>query len=214
MGFPENVLTSNERVVKSLHPHWLTVFVPTVVGVVVILAGTWLLTLTRSDTTGTVLDWVIIGVGVVLLLVFVLVPYLRWRTTHYVITTHRIMVRKGILNKSGKDVALARITDVSFNQTLFDRIIRAGSLQIETAGDSPDELLRNLPNSDDVQQLINHLVDADRRGMSGDDLLRGGGDVGDPDDRPPGRPGQTQPQTQPLPRDGRGDEPTWWTPTS
>ena len=40
-------------------------------------------------------------------------------------------------------------------------MIRAGSLHIESAGDSPDENLTNIPNSNVVQQLINRLIDED-----------------------------------------------------
>ena len=75
--------------------------------------------------------------------------------------------RKGILSKSGKDITLSKITDVSFRQTLFDRIIRSGTLTIESAGDSADELLRNIPRSDEIQQLINRLIDEDARRRSG-----------------------------------------------
>ena len=143
MGFPENVLAQGEKVERSLHPHPLTVFGPTLLGVVLIAlaAGT-------------------------LALALVVVPYLRWRTTHYVITSHRVMVRKGILSKSGKDITLSKITDVSFRQTFFDRIIRSGTLSIESAGDSADELLRNIPRSDEIQQLINRLIDEDAKRRS------------------------------------------------
>lgn len=205
MGFPENVLASNERVVKSLHPHWLTVFFPTVIAVVVVALGIFLLTITPTDNTGMILNWVIVAVGVLVLVLFVLVPFLKWRTTHYVITSHRVMVRRGILNKQGKDVALAKITDVSFVQTIWDRIVKAGSLNIETAGDSPDENFKNIPNSNDVQQLINRLVDEDHRGT---------GDVhgshGYPADQSPDGPGyrQGQSQTRPMTQDQDG-----WTPT-
>ena len=75
----------------------------------------------------------------------VIVPFLRWRTTHYVITTHRVMVRKGIVNKNGKDITLSKITDVSFSQTLLDRMLGSGTLSIESAGDSPERDLRGDP---------------------------------------------------------------------
>jgi hypothetical protein len=71
------------------------------------------------------------------------------------------MVRRGILTKNGKDITLSKITDVSFQQTLLDRIIGAGSLHIESAGDSPDENLNYIPRSNEVQQLINRLIDQD-----------------------------------------------------
>lgn len=171
MGFPENVLARGEKVEKSLHPHWLTVALPTLIAVMLIAIGVTVSVATPDDRTGHIIEWVVDGIIVLLAIPFVIVPFLRWRTTHYVITSHRVMVRRGILSKSGKDITLSKITDVSFEQTLFDRIINAGSLRIESAGDSPDEELRNIPNSNDVQQLINRLVDEDdlRRRRAVDD---------------------------------------------
>ena len=168
VGFPENVLAQDEQVVRHLHPHWLTVLVPTLVGVVAVVAGVVALLLLPDGSVGTVLLWVVLAAVVLVLLFFVLGPYLRWRSTHYVITTHRVMVRRGVLTKSGKDITLAKITDVGFRQTLVDRMIGAGSLHIESAGDSPDEDLVNVPDSDEVQQLINRLVDEDARSRRGD----------------------------------------------
>ena len=167
MGFPENVLANNERVVRSIHPHWLTVLGPTVVGVVLLVLGAALARWTPDDTTGNSLQWVGLVIALVILIWLVVVPYLRWRTTHYVITTHRVMVRRGILEKAGKDITMSKITDVSFRQSLLDRIIRSGSLTIESAGDTPDEVLRNIPHSDDVQQLINRLIDEDANRRAG-----------------------------------------------
>lgn len=163
MGFPENVLAQDEKVVRHLHPHWLTVLVPTVVGLVVVAAVVLAALLLPDGSLGTVLLWVVLASALFVLVVFVLVPWLRWRSTHYVITTHRVMVRRGLLTKSGKDITLAKITDVSFRQTLLDRLIGAGSLHIESAGDSPDEDLRSVPDSDEVQQLLNRLVEEDSR---------------------------------------------------
>ncbi len=167
MGFPDNVLADHERVVRSLHPHWLTVLAPTVIGVVLLVLGAALARWTPDDSTGNTLQWVGLVVALVILLWLVVVPYLRWRTTHYVVTTHRVMVRRGILSKVGKDITLSKITDVSFRQSLLDRIIKAGSLTIESAGDTPDEVLRNIPRSDDVQQLINRLIDEDANRRAG-----------------------------------------------
>jgi uncharacterized membrane protein YdbT with pleckstrin-like domain len=161
MGFPENVLAKNERVERSIHPHWLTVVVPLLFGLVLLAGGIVIAAVTPNDSTGNGIQWVSVGVLVLIAIPLVLVPFLRWRTTHYVVTSHRVMVRRGILAKSGKDITLSKITDVSFEQSLIDRIINAGSLRIESAGDSPDELLRNIPHSNHVQQLINRLIDED-----------------------------------------------------
>jgi uncharacterized membrane protein YdbT with pleckstrin-like domain len=167
MGFPENVLAGGEKVVRSLHPHWLTVLGPTVVGLLLAAIASATAWATPDDARGNLIQWIAVAVLVLVALPLVLVPFLRWRTTHYVVTSHRVMVRRGILSKAGKDITLSKITDVSFRQTFFDRIIRSGTLTIESAGDSADELLRNIPNSDEVQQLINRLIDEDANRRAG-----------------------------------------------
>ena len=161
MGFPENVLARGERVERDLHPHWLTVVLPTALGLLLAAACVLVAAVTPDDEVGNRIQWVAIIVLVVIAIPAVVVPYLRWRTTHYVITSHRVMVRRGILTKNGKDITLSKITDVSFQQTVLDRLIRSGSLHIESAGDSPDENLANIPRSNEVQQLINRLIDED-----------------------------------------------------
>jgi uncharacterized membrane protein YdbT with pleckstrin-like domain len=190
VGFPENVLAKGERVERSLHPHWLTVVVPTLFGLVLTALCVVAVIATPDDQTGNRIQWIAIIVLVLVAIPLVLVPYLRWRTTHYVLTTHRVMVRRGILTKNGKDITLSKITDVSFQQNLLDRIIGAGSLHIESAGDSPDEDFRNIPRSNEVQQLINRLIDEDdlRRRAHGrgydrelDDLAPGSPGGGGPD---------------------------------
>lgn len=161
MGFPENVLAKSERVERSIHPHWLTIAAPAFVGLLLVAAAVLVVRATPDDSRGNLIQWIAVAAIVIIAIPAVIVPFLRWRTTHYVVTTHRVMVRRGILSKSGKDITLSKITDVSFQQTLLDRIINSGSLRIESAGDSPDESLKNIPHSNHVQQLINRLIDED-----------------------------------------------------
>ncbi len=167
MGFPDNVLAPGERVARSLRPHWLTVFVPTLLGLVLLGVSIGVAWATPDDSTGNTIQWVAVAVAVLVALPLVVWPFLVRGTTHYVITSHRVMVRRGVLSKQGKDITLSKITDVSFQQTLLDRILRSGTLTIESAGDSADELLRNIPNSDQVQQLINRLIDEDANARAG-----------------------------------------------
>ena len=117
----------------------------------------------------------LLALAAVLILVFVVVPLLRWRTTHYVITTHRLLFREGILTRRGRDLGLSRITDVSYTQTLWERIISSGTLTIESAGDSGATVLKAIPDSDGVQQLLNHMIeeDADRRARENAGYIRG-----------------------------------------
>ena len=160
MGFPENVLARDEKVVRHLHQHWISVVKPAAAAVALVVVALVVAVITPDSAGWNIVQWVVVALAVVVGL-SVIPSFVRWRSTSYVITTHRVMVRRGVLTKSGKDIALAKITDVSFRQSVLDRVIGAGSLHIESAGDSPDEDLTSVPNSDEVQQLLNRLIEED-----------------------------------------------------
>ena len=175
MAYPDKLLAEDEEIVRHLHPHWLTVFWPVVWFLVVVGAASFGAALIPAGQQQGLLRLLLVALAVVLLLVFVLVPLLRWRTTHYVITTHRLLFREGILARHGRDIGLSRITDVSYKQSLWERIINSGTLTIESAGDSGATVLKQIPDSDGVQQLLNHMIeeDADRRAQENAGYIRG-----------------------------------------
>ncbi|MBN1171393.1 MAG: PH domain-containing protein, partial [Micromonosporaceae bacterium] len=104
MGFPQTVLTSDEQVVRHLHPHWKALIAP-IFWLAVCAAGTavaW----TFVENAGTIVAIVVSVVALVALAVLSFVPWLRWRTTHYVFTNERVITRVGILSRSGRDIPL------------------------------------------------------------------------------------------------------------
>jgi len=163
--YPDKLLAADEEVVRHLHPHWLTIFWPIVWFLAIVGAASFGAAVIPAGQQQGLLRMGVLALAVLLLLTVVLVPLLRWRTTHYVITTHRLLFREGILARRGRDLGLARIVDVSYTQTLWERIINSGTLSIESAGESGPTVLRQIPDSDRVQQLLNYMVeeDADRR---------------------------------------------------
>ena len=175
MPYPDKLLAEDEEVVRHLHPHWLTLFWPVVRFLVIVGAASFGLALIPPGQQQGVYRMAVLAVAVLLLLVTVLVPVLRWRTTHYVITTHRLLFREGILARRGRDLGLSRITDVSYTQSLWERVINSGTVTIESAGDSGATVLKQIPDSDGVQQLLNHMVeeDADRRMQESAGYIRG-----------------------------------------
>ena len=122
----------------------------------------------------------ILVVALLLVLWLTVAPLIRWRSTHYVFTTHRVLIRRGVLKHVGRDITLGRISDVAYEQTLADRIFSAGTLHIESAGENGQETLVNIPRADDVQQTLNRLIEADS-------TRRGGYQPGAPGYRPPTR---------------------------
>lgn len=166
MAYPEKLLADDESVVEHLHPHWITL-VPATLWFILICAAAGAGVYFAPDH-GTVRTAVLIAiavVGVVLLCWLSFAPWIRWRTTHYVFTTHRVLIRRGVLTHTGRDISLQRINDVGFSQSLWDRMVGAGTLTIESAGEQGQEQLTNIPHSDAMQQTLNRLIeqDGDRR---------------------------------------------------
>jgi uncharacterized membrane protein YdbT with pleckstrin-like domain len=172
--YPDKLLAEDEEIVRHLHPHWLTVFWPVVRFLLIVGAASFGAALIPPSAQQGTLRLLVLGLAVVLVLITVVVPLLRWRTTHYVITTHRLLFREGIVARSGRDLGLSRITDVSYTQTLWERIINSGTITIQSAGEHATVLTR-IPDSDGVQQLLNHMVeeDADRRAQESAGYIRG-----------------------------------------
>ena len=206
MAYPDKILANDEQVVEHLHPHWITL-VPATLWFIVICAaaGLGIGYAPSSGTTHEAFIIAIIVVGALLLIWLSFTPWLAWRTTHYVFTTHRVLIRRGVLRHVGRDIALQRINDVGFSQSLWDRVVRAGTLTIESAGEHGQEDLKNIPRSNEMQQMLNRLIeqDGDRRAR----LAYGGGYQQPPPGQypqqgqypPPGQyPGGPNP-TQPYP---------------
>jgi len=173
--YPDKLLAEDEEIVRHLHPHWLTIFWPIVWFLLIVGAASFGAALVPDGNDQGSFRLILVGAAVLLALLLVVAPLLRWRTTHYVITTHRLLFRQGVLARHGRDIGLSRITDVSYRQTLWDRIINSGTLTIESAGESGATVLTAIPDSDGVQQLLNHMIeeDADRRAQENAGYIRG-----------------------------------------
>jgi uncharacterized membrane protein YdbT with pleckstrin-like domain len=169
VAYPEKILADDEEVVEHLHPHWITLVPATLWFVVICGVGGFVLAEIYGNldagTGRTILVVAVIVVGVLALCWLSFAPWIRWRTTHYVFTTHRVLIRRGVLRHTGRDIALQRINDVAFSQSLWDRLVRAGTLTIESAGEHGQEDLTDIPRSDQMQQTLNRLIeqDGDRR---------------------------------------------------
>lgn len=174
MGYPDKILADDEKIVEHMHPHWITLVPATLWFLVICAAGGFgaaavINHTDDGDTLRTGLMIAIVVVGLALLSWLSFGPWIRWKTTHYVFTSHRVLIRRGVLRRSGRDIALTRINDVGFTQSLWDRMVGAGTLTIESAGEQGQETLVNLPDSDEKQQLLNRLIeqDHDRRARVG-----------------------------------------------
>ncbi|BDX33863.1 membrane protein [Mycobacterium antarcticum] len=161
MGYPDDVLAAEERVVLHRHPHWKRLLGPVLVLLLATaLAGFGLGVVNRTDWDQMAKNIVMIVIGVVWLILLgwlVLWPVLNWRSTHFVITDRRVMFRHGVMTRSGIDIPLARINSVEFRHGLLDRMLRTGTLIIESASQDPLEF-HDIPRVEQVHSLLYHEV--------------------------------------------------------
>lgn len=159
MGYPERLLAPQERLLLHRHRHWKALIMPTVWGVVLTTAAValylWLDGRDMDATVATVADIAIAVVWAVLIAWLTVAPYVRWFTTHFVITDRRVVFRTGVFTRSGIDIPLARINTVQFRHGVIDRIFRTGTLVIESASDDPLEF-DDIPQVERVHAMIYH----------------------------------------------------------
>lgn len=161
MGYPENVLARDERVVLHRHPHWKRLLGAILV---LLLASTaaafgagWINQTDWDDNAKRIIFGVLAAVWLILVGWLSVWPFLTWWTTHFVITDRRVMFRHGLLTRSGIDIPLARINSVEFKHGLLDRMLRTGTLIIESASQDPLEFY-DIPRVEQVHSLLYHEV--------------------------------------------------------
>ena len=70
-----------------------------------------------------------------------------------------VLQRAGILARHGRDVPLNRINDVSFSETILERILRSGTLVVESAGERGQISLTDVPSVERVQRELYRMVE-------------------------------------------------------
>ena len=135
MGLPPELLGAGEVEVLSLRTHVKALFIPAVVLVLVAVAIGVSFAL-PSDVQPWA-NWVVLAVGVLALIFWVLVPFLRWATTTYTFTNRRIITRRGIITQSGHDLPLSRIVNVAYSRDLLDRNHRRRRPRVVERDDRP-----------------------------------------------------------------------------
>ena len=154
MAFPRKLLNEGEDIVLDLRPHWWLLVKPIATVVVLVV-----LTLIARNVKA--LAWPL-AVLSFLGLVWLLIRYLRWDNTNFVVTTDRIISRSGVLAKHGREIPLDRLNDISFHQSVFERLIGAGDVMIESAGERGQETFADLPKPSQVQNIIYQEIERGR----------------------------------------------------
>ena len=167
MGYPTKHLNANETIALDLQPHWWYFAGPAAalaISIVVGLVGR--IQLGRGNPR-TFLEYVSLA-AIIISALWLAQRFAKWKTTNFVITSDRVIFRQGLIAKSGIEIPLGRVNNVNFNQTVFERLIGAGDLLIESGGEDGQQRFSDIRNPQAVQNLLHAQVEAKAsRGMGG-----------------------------------------------
>jgi len=170
VAFPRRLLVEGEELVLDLRPHWIALVGPGLVTLLVLGAWAFLLPRLPEGSLHDVLLWLVLGAGVLVLLAYPVRAVVRWATSHFVVTSDRVIHREGLIAKASMEIPLEAINDVRFRQGVFERIIGAGDLIIESAGEHGRQVFSDIRDPEGVQKTIYHQGELNQQRM-----MRGAG---------------------------------------
>jgi uncharacterized membrane protein YdbT with pleckstrin-like domain len=159
--YPQRLLNDGEEVALDLRPHWWYFSRHILSGVPLLL-----LLVLAFKIDNTVLWWF----WAVLALVWagwLALQYLNWTFTHFVVTSSRVIFRTGVLAKHGVEIPMDRIANINFNQSMWERVIGAGDLEIESAGKDGQTKFDDVWHPDAVQQELYRQMENHARTRAG-----------------------------------------------
>jgi uncharacterized membrane protein YdbT with pleckstrin-like domain len=164
MPFPKRLILDGETVALDLRPHWWFFAGPLFAGIPVL--ALLVVALKQNGDVQTVTLWATAAVALGWA-VWLGSRLISWQTTHFVVTSDRLVFRSGILAKHTRDIPLEKVNDLASSQSFFERMIGAGDLLIESAGERGQETFSDIPHPDAVQQEIYRQMEVNQTRMTG-----------------------------------------------
>lgn len=99
--------------------------------------------------------WIGIVITLVLLVIVALVAWFTRLDQQFTVTSHRLIIRHGILSRREQSAHIDRVQNVSTRQTVVDRMLKVGSVDFDTAGtDDYEFVFDGVNNPQDLREAI------------------------------------------------------------
>lgn len=156
MGLDPELLGKGEVVVLHLRTHVKALIMPALLLLVIAIATGFAFAIPLVAGWDW-LRWLILAIALIALVIWVVVPFLKWLTSTYTFTNRRIITRRGILVKTGHDLPLSRINNVAYQRGPIDQLLGCGTLVLTTAADRP-VTLEDIPDVERVHVVMTELL--------------------------------------------------------
>ena len=163
MAFSTKYLNDDEHVILDLHPHWWTFVKPSLAIVISFIA--WIkshdIAEAMAGSARKLIETSALWLTLAALLFTVLwlaKVALKWSRTHFVLTSQRVIFRSGVIARVGIEIPLYRVNNINFHQSIFERMIGAGDLLIESGGEDGMQVFDNVRDPEQVQSFIQRAM--------------------------------------------------------
>lgn len=159
MAYPKRLLNEGETVALDLKPHWWFFSKQVLTGIPLFIVLVLMFQIPESQDTLRQILWWVWGILSIVWAVWLGIKYLDWTFTYFVVTGDRVVYRTGVIAKKGVEIPLERINNINFRQRILERMIGAGNLDIESAGEQGSSTFDFVRHPDGVQQEIYKQMD-------------------------------------------------------
>jgi uncharacterized membrane protein YdbT with pleckstrin-like domain len=128
-------LNPGEQVVFEGHPSWRAILAFYLKGITITVVIVVILSLVGASTS-LVIGALVLGAGLT-----VLVGFIKRVSTRYRITNRRLNIKHGIISRDVQEARLERVQDVSYSQSVFQRLLRVGDIDFDTASNDPTDFV-------------------------------------------------------------------------
>jgi uncharacterized membrane protein YdbT with pleckstrin-like domain len=156
MGFSMKHFTHDEVLVLDLHPHWWRFVKPVVliIATLAALANTHHIPYEFLRNLALIIAQVLSALAVLNMAL----QTLKWYRTHFVLTSQRVIFQSGVIARKRVEISLHKINLVTFHQSVFERIVNAGDIIVESGAEDGMETFSDVQDPQQVQALIHQWM--------------------------------------------------------
>ncbi len=156
VGFASGVLNDDEELLAEMRPHLALLAAPVTLLVVALAAA--LAIAVHFSSAPAAVAWVLAAM-VALPALWTIARLLEWRSVRFVVTSSRLIYRRGVLRRDVVQLRLHRVAEVHLRQTLRGRLIGYGQLVFEVAGADGPLVIEDVRRPRSLQRLITAQLD-------------------------------------------------------
>ncbi len=155
-------LSEGEEIIFQGHPSWRAIigFYLKGVGVAIVLG-----VIAKLIGAG---GFQVFLVVLVVIALTVLIGFIRRVATVYTITTRRLNIKRGIVQREVQETRLERVQNVNYNQSVYQRLVRIGDVDFDTAASGDyDFIFYGVADPAEVVHRVDQATGANVAGSHG-----------------------------------------------